>query len=144
MRLCMNIALPLVFIAPNSSCLPFPGNANSKPGWSSTNSTTPTSTGAQSAISLVFLDWRRRPNFETKKECGWAFGGGSNEVRGGFVRMASWRRGWNWKGSENVKVTNGELQQFGSTRRGWWQLAVLVVASLMDGFASLHPEPRNG
>lgn len=50
MRVWMKMALPLVFMLPNSSCFPFPGKEKSSPGWSSTNSTTPINTGAQSAI----------------------------------------------------------------------------------------------
>ncbi|KAI9178227.1 hypothetical protein LWI28_024112 [Acer negundo] len=45
------MALPLVFMLPKSTCLLFPGNENRSPGCSSTNNTTPISTGPQSAIS---------------------------------------------------------------------------------------------
>ncbi|KAM1058404.1 hypothetical protein ACFX13_023618 [Malus domestica] len=44
------MALPLVFMRPNSNCLPFPGNVKSSPGCSRINSTTPINTGPQSAI----------------------------------------------------------------------------------------------
>ncbi|KAB2084759.1 hypothetical protein ERO13_A05G337466v2 [Gossypium hirsutum] len=49
-RVWIAMALPLVFMLPNSSCLLFPGNENKSPGDSNTNSTTPIRTGAQSAI----------------------------------------------------------------------------------------------
>lgn len=45
------MALPLVFKLPNSRFRLFPGIWKRSPGWSSTNSTTPISTGPQSAIS---------------------------------------------------------------------------------------------
>ncbi|OVA09566.1 hypothetical protein BVC80_9101g91 [Macleaya cordata] len=50
MRVWMKMAFPLVFIPPNSMFPLFPGTWNSSPGDKSTNSTTPTKTGAQSTI----------------------------------------------------------------------------------------------
>uniref|UniRef100_A0A2P2QIQ8 Uncharacterized protein n=1 Tax=Rhizophora mucronata TaxID=61149 RepID=A0A2P2QIQ8_RHIMU len=48
------MALPLVFKVPNSRLRLFPGIWNKSPGVSSTNSTTPISTGPQSAILSFF------------------------------------------------------------------------------------------
>ncbi|KAK8607331.1 hypothetical protein V6N13_053072 [Hibiscus sabdariffa] len=59
-RVWIAMALPLVFMLPNSSCLLFPGNENKSPGDSSTNNTTPMSTGAQSAITREFLHLKSR------------------------------------------------------------------------------------
>jgi len=57
----MKIAFPFVFIPPNSSCFPFPGNENNNPGWRNTNSTTPITTGAQSDIFFsFFFSWIKK------------------------------------------------------------------------------------
>ncbi|RZS11405.1 hypothetical protein BHM03_00042736 [Ensete ventricosum] len=45
--------MPLVFMLTNSTTLPFPGSWNSSPGDNSTNSSTATTTGPQSAISCL-------------------------------------------------------------------------------------------
>lgn len=55
MSVWMKIAFPLVRKLPKSIGLCVPGSSNSRPGEKSTNNTTPTTTGAQSAISSPSL-----------------------------------------------------------------------------------------
>ena len=70
MRVWTAIAFPFVFKLPKSTCLLFPGNWNKRPGCSNTNSTTPITTGPQSAIyvaqktgGVVLLVFKRSGNF---------------------------------------------------------------------------------
>ncbi|MFS8017513.1 hypothetical protein Hanom_Chr15g01381311 [Helianthus anomalus] len=75
------MALPLVFMLPNSTCLPFPGSWNRSPGCRSTKSTTPMSTGPQSAIFILFLhkttslkEGRGEKLVERERETVWGWG----------------------------------------------------------------------
>jgi len=77
---CTAMDAPLVCIFPNSTTLLFPGIWNNSPGVNSTNSTTATITGPQSAISK-----KERRNYKREMvgllKRGWKYG----VQRGGYV-----------------------------------------------------------
>lgn len=145
MRVWMKIAFPLVRKLPKSIGLCVPGSSKSSPGERSTNNTTPTTTGAQSAIfSFPSLGnpleegcwwivgefliggegscWRRRIVFGKAKEREW----GRELVRGELIWV------WTVKGTVRILIfafrwRNGNGNGNGRTVDDRWRFTFLRV-----------------